>query len=83
MRNTKSQMGSLTEAARNHPNSVRTGHPIYSFCAIGKHASKFKMLDNVSGYGADSPFGILRNLRWQDRSSRYRRKWKYDLLSPR
>ena len=63
MRNTKSQMGSLTEAARNHPNSVRTGHPIYSFCAIGKHASKFKMLDNVSGYGADSPFGILRNLR--------------------
>ena len=62
IRTTKSQMGALTEAARNHPNAVRTGHPIYSFCAIGEHAIKFEGLDNISGYGADSPFGILREL---------------------
>lgn len=59
---TKSHMGALTEAARNYPGAVRTGHPIYSFCAIGEHAYKFKGLDNISGYGADSPFGILREL---------------------
>jgi aminoglycoside 3-N-acetyltransferase len=59
---TKSHMGALTEAARNHPDAIRTGHPIYSFCAIGALAYKFKGVDNVSGYGADSPFGILREL---------------------
>ncbi len=62
IRTTKSQMGALTEAARNHPKAIRTGHPIYSFCAIGKLANNFKGLDNVSGYGADSPFGMLREL---------------------
>ena len=62
IRTSKSHMGALTEEARNHPDAVRTGHPIYSFCAIGKHASKFEGLDNVSGYGADSPFAMLREL---------------------
>lgn len=62
IRTTKSHMGALTEEARNHPNAVRTGHPVYSFCVIGKHASKFEGLDNVSGYGADSPFAMLREL---------------------
>ena len=61
-RTTKSHMGALTEEARNHPNAVRTGHPVYSFCVIGEHASKFEGLDNVSGYGADSPFAMLREL---------------------
>ena len=62
MNTSKSHMGGLTEAVRNHPNAVRTGHPVYSFCAIGAHSHKFKDVDNVSGYGADSPFGILREL---------------------
>jgi aminoglycoside 3-N-acetyltransferase len=62
VRTTKSHMGALTEAARNHPEAVRTGHPIYSFCAIGALANKFEALDNVSGYGVDSPFGMLREL---------------------
>lgn len=62
MKTTKSHMGALTEAARNHPNAVRTGHPVYSFCAIGAHSQKFKGIDNVSGYGVDSPFGIIREL---------------------
>ncbi len=59
---TRSQMGALTEAGRKYPGAVRTGHPVYSFCVIGKEAPKFKNLDNKSGYGADSPFGLLREL---------------------
>ena len=55
-------MGALSEAARNYPKAVRTGHPVYSFCAIGRLSNKFAGVDNVSGYGIDSPFGILRKL---------------------
>lgn len=61
VRATPSQMGALTEAARNFPGAVRTGHPIYSFAAIGARANEFAV-DNFSGYGADSPFAILRSL---------------------
>ena len=62
IRYTKSYMGSLTETARRFKKSVRTGHPIYSFCAIGKHSDLFESLDNYSGYGEDSPFGLIRKL---------------------
>ena len=60
IRSSPSQMGALTEAGRAHPLAVRTGHPIYSFCAIGHQAEAFRSIDNRSGYGADSPFGLLR-----------------------
>ncbi len=59
---TPSHMGALTEAARKHPLAIRTGHPIYSFAVIGADADKFKNIDNFSGYGADSPFAVLRKL---------------------
>lgn len=62
IRSTPSQMGALTEAGRLHPFAVRTGHPIYSFAAIGYKADKFKGVDNFSGYGSDSPFALLREL---------------------
>lgn len=62
IRNTPSRMGALTEAGRNDPRSVRTGHPIYSFAALGHHASEFAGVDNQSGYSDESPFGILRRL---------------------
>jgi aminoglycoside 3-N-acetyltransferase len=62
IRTTPSQMGALTEAGRVYPGSVRTGHPVYSFAAIGARADRFRGVDNVSAYGADSPFGILREL---------------------
>ncbi len=62
IRRTPSQMGALSEAGRLHPQAVRTGHPIYSFAVIGAKADKFKDVDNYSGYAADSPFGILREL---------------------
>lgn len=60
IRTSPSQMGVLTEAGRLHPLAVRTGHPIYSFAAIGKQADAFRGLDNFSGYGSDSPFARLR-----------------------
>jgi aminoglycoside 3-N-acetyltransferase len=62
IRHSPSQMGALTEIGRNWPGAVRTGHPIYSFAVIGKRADAFKEINNTSGYGADSPFAILREL---------------------
>lgn len=59
MRHTPSQMGLLTEVGRAWPGAVRTGHPIYSFAVIGARAEAFRGLANDSGYGADSPFGVL------------------------
>jgi aminoglycoside 3-N-acetyltransferase len=59
IRSSPSQMGAFTEAGRLWPGAVRTGHPIYSFAVIGKEAETFRGLRNFSGYGADSPFGIL------------------------
>lgn len=59
---TPSHMGALTEAGRTHPLAVRTGHPIYSFAAIGFAAERFREIDNFSGYGSDSPFAVLREM---------------------
>jgi aminoglycoside 3-N-acetyltransferase len=59
LRTTPSQMGALTEAGRLRPDAVRTENPIYSFAVLGKRRDLFRGVDNFSGYGADSPFGIL------------------------
>ena len=59
IRTTPSEMGALTEIGRKHPDAVRTGHPIYSFVAIGAKSGMFRDIDNFSGYGADSPFSKL------------------------
>ena len=62
VRNTPSQMGALTEVARKRTDAVRTGHPIYSFAVIGRQKDKFDGLVNESGYGENSPFGLLHKL---------------------
>ncbi|MBC3410857.1 AAC(3) family N-acetyltransferase [Pseudomonas sp. SWRI107] len=62
IRTSKSAMGALTESVRQWPGAVRTGHPIYSFAIVGKHAPAFAGIDNFSGYGADSPFAVLHQL---------------------
>lgn len=62
MRTTKSQMGSLTECARLHPDSIRTGHPVYSFSVIGYRKEEFADVDNISAFSNESPFGILRRM---------------------
>jgi len=62
IRTTPSQMGALSEAARLHPAAVRTAHPIYSFAVIGSQQKRFAQCENISGYAADSPFGLLKEL---------------------
>ena len=59
---TPSHMGGLTEVARARPDACRSGHPVYSFIALGKHSHAFGAINNKSGYGADSPFALLRKL---------------------
>lgn len=56
--NTKSEMGVLTEIARSNSNFIRSGHPIYSFATIGYLKEEFDIM-NKSGYGKDSPFGVI------------------------
>jgi aminoglycoside 3-N-acetyltransferase len=60
MRTTPSTMGALSETGRQREGAVRTGHPIYSFAAIGADSDAFEGVNNRSGYGEDSPFGMLR-----------------------
>ncbi len=62
VRSTPSQMGILTELVRQHPDSHRNMHPIYSFAFLGKHGSELGKLRYKSSYGADSVFGKLREL---------------------
>jgi aminoglycoside N3'-acetyltransferase len=62
MLTTPSQMGVITEFSRLNFAGARTGHPIYSFYAIGALSEEFKGLNNRSGYGPDSPFAKLLEL---------------------
>jgi aminoglycoside N3'-acetyltransferase len=62
MLTTPSQMGVITEFSRLNYAGSRTGHPIYSFYAIGALAGEFKDMNNRSGYGLDSPFAKLLEL---------------------
>jgi aminoglycoside 3-N-acetyltransferase len=62
MRSTPSQMGTITEYARRYVPGVRTGHPIYSFFITGYNQNEFDKIDNISGYGIDSPFAKLISL---------------------
>ena len=59
MLSTPSHMGVITEFSRLNYAGKRTGHPIYSFYAIGAQSEEFKNLNNRSGYGPDSPFAKL------------------------
>lgn len=56
---TQSQMGIVTEIARQDPRATRTLNPVYSFAAFGKDSLKFKDIDNESWYSKDSPFFIV------------------------
>ena len=58
---TLSHMGIVTELARQHPESIRTLNPVYSFAVIGKDSFKFKNIDNESWYSKKSPFNIIHN----------------------
>ncbi len=58
---TKSSMGLLSETARNHLDSYRTNHPVYSFSSFGKISKDLLNLTNYTSYGIDSPFETMKN----------------------
>jgi aminoglycoside 3-N-acetyltransferase len=62
IRNSRSETGALSEAARKRKGSVRTGHPLFSFAVIGHQKDLFANLDNFSAFGKDSPFAKLLEL---------------------
>ena len=62
---TKSQMGIVSEIARNHPLAKRTLNPVYSFAVFGKNSNLFDGMDNESWYSKDSPFGLIHNLNFK------------------
>ncbi|MGL1934870.1 MAG: AAC(3) family N-acetyltransferase [Fibrobacterales bacterium] len=56
---TPSDTGILSETVRLDSRSTRTGHPIFSFAAIGRQASELGTIDNFSAFGEHSPFEYL------------------------
>ena len=60
--NTPSEMGSLTEFIRNHPDAVRSFHPFNSYAAIGKHANNICGVTTRHSVGPDTPEARLLDL---------------------
>lgn len=56
---TPAETGALANEALKHPGFKRTKHPIYSFAVWGKGQEELCRLENISSFGADSPFGYL------------------------
>lgn len=58
-RNAKnSKTGAIGTYALTH-GFVRTKHPIYSYAIWGKDAQKYLELENIDGWGDDSPFALM------------------------
>ncbi|MCP4143294.1 MAG: AAC(3) family N-acetyltransferase [Chloroflexi bacterium] len=58
-RETRSQMGAITNLVRTDPRAKQVFHPIYSFAVIGKHAEAFGAIREKSSYGPNSAFAKL------------------------
>ncbi|MDY7000569.1 MAG: AAC(3) family N-acetyltransferase [Thermodesulfobacteriota bacterium] len=58
-RQTKSEMGLLTEEARKRPGALRTLHPIYSAAILGRDAKRFFRADTGTCFGQNSLFDLL------------------------
>ena len=59
---TPSETGLISELVRKSKNSVRTGHPIYSFSVLGKNKKLFRNIDNEDAFSNESPFQIMHDL---------------------
>ena len=57
--NTKSQMGIVTELARQRSDFTRTLNPVYSFAVYGKYKNYLCKLENKRGFGKNSPFDFF------------------------
>ena len=55
---TPSEMGAITETARNKPGAFRTKHPIHSFSILGAYRYAFQF-DNRESFAPDSPYGYF------------------------
>ena len=62
VRTTPSHMGAMTNMVREHPDSKRVFHPIYSFAILGKRAEFLTKDRYKSSYGANSLFAKLRQV---------------------
>ena len=56
---TPCKTGALGKVALKRKDFVRTKHPIYSFAVKGKYQDLLVKMNNVSSFGADSPFAFL------------------------
>ena len=56
---TKSQVGLFSERFRNKKNVIRSYHPIFSFCAIGKDSTLLTNYDLSDCFGKNSFFDIF------------------------
>ena len=61
-KNTKSEMGALTEYFRKQEGTIRTLHPFHSVVAYGAHAKDFSACNSLSSFGRGSPFEKLLEL---------------------
>lgn len=59
IRNTKSAVGALGNAALKRSDFRRTRHPIYSWMVWGKHQEELCAFQNVNSFGKDSVFDYL------------------------
>ncbi|HRX43385.1 MAG TPA: AAC(3) family N-acetyltransferase [Clostridia bacterium] len=56
-------MGRIAETFRNHPGTLRSDHPVVSFCANGKHSEYITKEHPLEDhFGMKSPLGKLYNL---------------------
>ena len=59
IRNSRSEVGSLSNAALKRKDFARTQHPIYSFAVYGKYKNYLCKLENKRGFGKNSPFNFF------------------------
>jgi len=62
IKNTPSEMGSLTEFIRNQLDAIRSFHPFNSYAAIGKHADYICTNNSRHCYGNNTPIARLLEL---------------------
>ena len=59
IKNSKGDVGALSESLRKHPDVIRSANPMTSFVAVGKNASEYTRIFNTL-LDDDSPFMKLR-----------------------
>ena len=62
IRNSVPVTGTLSKAAVDREDFLRTRHPIHSFAVWGQHQETLCALNNASSFGRDSPFEFLTHI---------------------